>query len=193
MSTMNRLTEISEETSNGSALLAVPETRALSSEARKSFEQGLLLLQCGEPAQAAEALSQSVALAPDFAEGHMCLGLAQAMNHSIYPASDHLERATELAPDSFAVHYMLAHFNFKLRIPQKGYAAAQRALQCATRPQERYMLSQLISKEKEREHNGIARPWFNKPFSSLSLALMGGGLVASVFAIVAHIMLNHIR
>ena len=77
-------------------------------------------------------LLRVVELAPHFPEGRICLGLAYALSHDIYPAIDNLELAGQLDPESFAAHYTLAKLNFKLRIPQKGYDAARQALQCVT-------------------------------------------------------------
>jgi hypothetical protein len=193
MGMKNHVVEITEGRSYGSGMLSVPETRALSMEARRCFELGMEHLQGGNAAEAVAALSRSVECAPDFPEGHMFLGIAHAMTSSVYPAVDHLELATELAPGSFAGHYLVAQLNFKLRIPQKGYAAAERALQCARLPQQRRMLAELLQKEREREHNGLARPTFNKPFRVSSLVLLGGGLGAALFAVIIHLVLASMR
>ena len=189
----HHVVEITEGQSYGSTMMPAPETRALSMEARESFEQGIVHLQGGKAAEAVAALTRSVACAPNFPEGHMFLGVAHAMTSSVYPAFDHLERATNLAPDSFAGHYLTAQLNFKMRIPQKGYAAAERALQCARIPQQRRMLTELLQKEREKEHNGLARPWFNKPFRTSSLVLLGGGLGAAVLAVIFHMALAGIH
>jgi tetratricopeptide (TPR) repeat protein len=132
--------------------------------AMECFREGLQHFQAGNPGAALSAFSRSVLQAPEFGEAHIFLGLANALTNNIYPAFDHLERAVELQPDSFAAHFTLAQLNFKLRIPQKGYDAAREALRCATTLQQRAMLTQLLKEERARERNGIARPWFNKPW-----------------------------
>jgi tetratricopeptide (TPR) repeat protein len=129
-----------------------------------AFREGLAHFQAGNPGAAREAFSRSVLLAPECAEARIFLGLANALNCDIYPALDELEKATELQPDSFAAHFTLAQLNFKLRIPERGYAAARGALRCATTPEHRAILTQLLKEERARERNGIARPSFSKPW-----------------------------
>jgi hypothetical protein len=125
--------------------------------------------------------------APAFPEAHVCLGLAHALTHNIYPALDHLEIATKLDPDSFAAHFTLAQLNFKLRIPQKGYKAAEHALASVRTIEQRRMLTQLLREERARERDGISRPWFNKPFSAPLVFLAGSGLAAALFAVMVHL------
>jgi tetratricopeptide (TPR) repeat protein len=156
-------------------------------EAMVCFREGLEHFQAGDPGAALSAFSRSVQHAPGFGEAHIFLGLANALTSNIYPAFDHLERAVELQPDSFAAHFTLAQLNFKLRIPQKGYAAAREALRCATTLEQRTMLTQLIKEERARERNGIARPWFNKPFSTPALWMAGSGLAAALAALILHV------
>jgi len=162
------------------------QSRALPAAATQSFREGLEYLQTGDAAAAVAALSQCLEHAPNFASGHLFLGIAQALTYTIYPAIDHLEMATRLEPDSFAAHFTLAQLNFKLRIPQKGYEAAERARQCIGTLDQRKMLTHLLKEERTRERNGIARPWFNKPFSVPALVVGGGGLLAAAIAIAAH-------
>jgi len=132
--------------------------------AAAAFREGLEHFQAGDPGAALEAFSRSVLQAPKCAEARIFLGLANALRFNIYPALDQLEKAIELEPDSFAAHFTLAQLNFKLRIPEKGYAAAREALRCATTLQQRAMLTQLLKEERARERNGIARPSFSKPW-----------------------------
>jgi hypothetical protein len=159
---------------------------ALPAKAMQNFQQGLECLQAGDAAAAAAALSLSLEHAPDFAPGHMFLGIAHALTSHIYPAIDHLEMATRLERDSFAAHFCLAQLNFKLRIPRKGYEAAELARQCIGTLEQRKMLTELLKEERARERNGIARPCFDKPFSRFALLLAGGGLLAVVIAIAVH-------
>ncbi len=158
----------------------------LSTEARDCFLEGLSKLQAGEPAEAVVVLSRAVELAPTFPEARTCLGLAYALTYNIYPAIDHLETAGNLDPDSFAAHYTLAQLNFKLRIPEKGYQAAERALPCVSTVEQRKMLTQLLREERARERNGIARPAFVTPFRTSALLLAGGGLAAALIAVIVH-------
>ena len=97
------------------------QTTAVSANALQYFQHGLEELQGGNAALAVAALSQSVALAPDFADGRVFLGIAHSLSCEIYPAIDQLEAATELAPDSFMAQYALAQLYFKLRVVEKGY------------------------------------------------------------------------
>jgi hypothetical protein len=114
------------------------------------------------------------------------LGIAHALTSSIYPAIDHLEVAARLEQDNFAAHFTLAQLNFKLRIPKKGYEAAERARQCIGTLEQRKMLTELLKEERARERNGIARPSLNKPFSLPALVVAGCGLLAAVIAIAVH-------
>src|ERR1051326_8027596 len=123
---------------------------ALSQEARHSFYQGIAHLQSGEAAGAVAALSRVVESAPAFPEAHVFLGIAQALTCDIYPAIDHLEEAARLAPDSFIAHYTLAQLNFKLRTPQPGYEAAQRALKCVQTLEQRKEIVPLLKERKKR-------------------------------------------
>lgn len=171
----------------GVALQQFPALAGLSLEARSCFQEGLVKLQSAEPEEAVHLLLRTVELAPAFPEGRICLGLAYALTHNIYPAIDNLEMAGELDPENFAAHFTLAKLNFKLRIPQKGYEAAQRALKCITNIEQRKMLTELLKEERARERNGIARPWFNKPFGKPTLIVMGSGLAAALIALFAHV------
>jgi tetratricopeptide (TPR) repeat protein len=159
----------------------------LSIEARHCFQDGLARLQAAEPGEAVELFTRVVELAPNFPEARVCLGLAYALTYQIYPAIDHLEIAGELDPQSFAAHYTLAELNFKMRIPQKGYEAAERARKCISTIEQRKMLTELLKEERARERNGIARPWFNTPFSKTGLYLAGGGLAAAITALLLHV------
>jgi tetratricopeptide (TPR) repeat protein len=172
-----------------------------------AFREGLEHFQAGDPGAALVAFSRSVMLAPECAEAHIFLGLANALTSNIYPALDHLERAVELQPGSFAAHFTLAQLNFKLRIPQKGYDASRQALRCATTIEHRTMLTQLLKEERARERNGIARPsftkpwfentWFQKPwFEALRfkhrargpvLVVAGSGLAAAIITLIIHV------
>lgn len=159
----------------------------LSLEAKRCFQDGMASLQAAEPAEAVALFSRVVELAPNFPEARVCLGLAYALNYNIYPAMDHLEIAGELNPASFAAHFALAQLNFKLRTPQKGYVAAERARKCISTLEQRRMLTELLKEERVRERNGIARPWFNTPFSKTALYLTGGGLAAATAALLLHV------
>jgi hypothetical protein len=113
----------------------------------------------------------------------VALGVAYAVDYRIYPAIDHLERAASLQPDSFSAHFKLGQLYFKLRIPQKGYAEMARALDCCTALGQRRMVAQLIREEKQREKDGYARPWWNKPFSRIGVTLGAGLMFALLTAL----------
>ncbi|MGH9504649.1 MAG: hypothetical protein ACRD20_17485 [Terriglobales bacterium] len=156
-------------------------------EAIDCFREGVEQLQTGDAGAALNALSRCTEISPTFGEAHVFLGLANALSHKVYPAIDHLELATKLQPESFAAHYTLAQLNFKLRVPQKGYASAERALRCVSTLEQRKMLTQLLKEERARERNGIARPWFNKTYSKPGLLLAGSGLAAVIGALLLHV------
>lgn len=146
---------------------------ALPAAAQADLASALELIGTGEPAQAAAHLERLLEIAPDFADGHVALGIAYAMVSKVYPALDHLETATRLEPDSFFGHFKLGQLYFKLRIPRKGYDEMKRALDCASSVRERKLVAQLIREEKQREHGGVRRPWWNKPFSRKALYFVG--------------------
>jgi len=56
-------------------------------EAKESFCEGLAHFQAGDPGAALAAFSRSVELAPQFVEGHVFVGLANALTHNIYRPS----------------------------------------------------------------------------------------------------------
>ncbi|HEY1799607.1 MAG TPA: hypothetical protein VGG46_01630 [Terriglobales bacterium] len=170
-----------------STALQVLAERGLCQEAAHSFTEGMQLFQLGDAKAALAEFSKVTELAPSFGGGHVFLGLANALTYNIYPAIDNLERAAEIEPDSFAAHYTLAQLNFKLRIPQKGYEAAEHALHCIQNIEQRKMLTQLLREERAREHSGIARPWFNKPFSKTTVWLAGSGFAAMLIALIIHV------
>jgi len=155
-------------------------------EAIECLREGVARLQAGDPKSALAPLERSIQYAPDFGEAHVFLGLANALTSNIYPAIDHLELAGQLDPHSFAAHYTLAQLHFKLRIPQKGYEAAERALSCVRTIEERKKLTELLREERAHERNGLARPSFNKPFSRPTLVLAGTGFLAILIAIAVH-------
>ncbi len=164
-----------------------PPALQLQPEAVEYFREGVEQLQSGNAGLALLALSRATELAPSCGEAHVFLGLAHALSCQIYPAIDHLELAAELMPESFAAHFTLAQLNFKLRIPQKGYAAAEHALGCVQTLEQRKALTQLLKEERARERNGIARPWFNKPYSKPGLWLVGSGAAAMIGALLLHV------
>ncbi|MFB3920806.1 MAG: hypothetical protein ACE145_03745 [Terriglobia bacterium] len=155
--------------------------------ALRTFQAGLESLNCGEAKPAAACFEQVLSLAPNFTDGHIGLGIAYAIDSRVYPALDHLEHATRLDPGNFHAHFKLGQLYFKLRVPQKGYEAAQRALACATSLSERKLVAQLLREERAREKNGVPRPWWNRGFSrssvSLGFAILAGLLAALLLAL----------
>jgi len=154
--------------------------------ARQYLAEGVAHIQTGDAEAAVAVLSLAVEQAPEFSDAHVFLGIANALTHRIYPALDHLEEAARLDDDSFPAHYTLAQLNFKLRIPQKGYEASERARRCNMTLEQRRLLTALLREEKAREKNGIARPLFNKPFSVPALFLVGSGLAAAIVSVFRH-------
>ena len=146
-------------------------------EVSRRFSEGLELMNHGEPSAAAQCFEQIVEAAPDYADAHVALGIADAVCGRVYPALDHLEEATNLEPENFFAHFKLGQLYFKLHIPQKGYESMQKALDSATSIEERKLVGQLIHEQKQREEKGLARPTWNRPFSRKSLLLVGASVI----------------
>ena len=154
-----------------------PRNTTLPIEISRKFSEGLELIDHGEPAAAATCFEQIVATLPDFADAHIGLGIAYAVTGKIYPALDHLEEATGLEPDNFFAHLKLGQLQFKLHVPKKGYEEMQKALDCANSVEERKLVGQLIHEQRQREHKGLARPTWDRPFSRKTLFLIGASVV----------------
>ena len=160
---------------------------ALGMEALNSFREGMELLGLGEPREAISRLENAVACAPDYSNAYIGLGMAYAMDSRVYPALDSFERAAKLDPRNFYAHFKLAQFHFKLRIPQKGYEEAARALRCATTPEERRLLAQILKEERQREAGGVRRPTWSKPFSRTWVRVGFALLLAACVILVLHV------
>jgi len=158
----------------------------LSLQARQSFQEGIVCLQSGDAAAAVAALSRSIEHAPDYTDAHVFLGVALSLTSDIYPALDHLETAAKLDTDSFGAHFTLAKLNFKLRIVQRGNEAASDALRCVRTIEQRKMLTQLLTEERARMRNGIARPSFDKPFGVPVLLVAGVAMLAAIVTAIAY-------
>src|SRR5262249_9483306 len=96
------LSPLEEDSWKRGLVLQFPAGQQLSVEATDCFQEGMLKLQAAEPAQALPVLCRVVELAPQWPEARICLGLAYALTHNIYPAIDHLETAGSLDPENFA-------------------------------------------------------------------------------------------
>jgi tetratricopeptide (TPR) repeat protein len=166
---------------------AHPGDCRLSLRASEHLRHGLEQIALGEPAIAVAAFRSALQLAPHLPDAHVGLGVAYAMTSRIYPAIDHLERAAQLDPLGFHAHFKLAQLYFQLRVPAKGYEIARRALDCASTLDERRVVAQLLHQERQREHNGLARPWFYKSFSRSALWLSAAGAAALLFALLLHV------
>jgi tetratricopeptide (TPR) repeat protein len=160
-------TEIVSVTSR--TAVPIPSHSFLPENLQRDFALGVELVGIGEPVKAAELFEKVLQMTPEFADGHVALGMAYAMTSKIYPALDHLERAVQLESDNFFAHFKLGHLYFKLRIPYKGYKQMDLALECAGSFRERQLVAYLIREERKREHKGFRRPWWNKPFSRKAL------------------------
>jgi tetratricopeptide (TPR) repeat protein len=174
-----------EEAERAAALDRVSES--LPAEAGASFRQGLEWMSLGEAVEAARCFEQALERAPDFADGHVGLGMALAVSAQIYPALDHLETATRLEPGNFYAHFKLGQLYFKLRVPQKGYEQMRRALDCASSLGERRLVAQLLREEKQREKSAYQRPWWNKPFPRLVLVFGASGIMTLVIVLLAYL------
>ncbi len=171
---------------DGSTELALRCAGQLSVPARQHVREGLEQLSLGEPAAAVVALTSALEHAPNLPDVHVALGVAYAMTSRIYPAIDHLTHATELEPENFHAQFKLAQLYFKLRVPAKGYESSRCALDCAGSLDERRLIAELLRQERQRERDGIARPWFQKAFSRSALWLAATGTAAVLFALLLH-------
>lgn len=174
-----------EEAEHTAALERVSET--LPAEAGASFRQGLEWLGLGEASEAVRCFEQALERAPNFADGHVGLGMALAVSAQIYPALDHLEEATRLEPENFYAHFKLGQLYFKLRVPQMGYEQMTRALDCASSLGERRLVAQLLREEKQREKSAYQRPWWNKAFSRCVVLAGAGSLMVLLVALLAYL------
>jgi tetratricopeptide (TPR) repeat protein len=175
-----------EEAEGRQALERLPSS-SLPAEVTLSFQEGLGLLNCGEAAEAARCFEQALERAPQFADGHVALGIAYAVQAKVYPSLDHLELAAKLEPENFYAHFKLGQLFFKLRIPQRGYEAMSRSLDCASSLAERRLVAQMLREEKQREKTAYRRPWWNKPFSQVALVAGASVMVALIAALFAHL------
>jgi len=179
--------ECLEEEPTAGAELERGSSSQLPASALSSFRAGIDSLNCGEAKAAAICFGQALSFAPDFADGHIGMGIAYAIDSRVYPALDHLELAVKLEPRNFYAHFKLGQLYFKLRVPQKGYEEAESALRCATSLEERKLVAQLLREERQQEKNGVTRPWWYKPFSKSSVYL-GVALVAGLCAALLLVM-----
>jgi tetratricopeptide (TPR) repeat protein len=162
-------------------------TSLATTRAIECFQAGMECLGLGEAGEARGWFEKAISADPDFADGHVGLGVTHALEYNIYPAIDSLERAAELDPASFHAHYKLGQLYFKLRVPRKGYEGMSRALACARTLAERGLVAQLLREERQREKNDAPRPWWYKPFSPRGIAL-GLGLVTVLFTVAALVL-----
>jgi tetratricopeptide (TPR) repeat protein len=175
-----------EEAEGRQTLERLPAS-TLPAEVALSFQEGLELLNHGEAAEAAPCFEWALERAPQFADGHVALGIAYAVQAKVYPALDHLELATKLEPENFYAHFKLGQLFFKLRVPQRGYEAMSRALDCASNLAERRLVAQLLREEKQREKTAYRRPWWNKPFSQVALVAGTSLMLALIAVLFAHL------
>jgi tetratricopeptide (TPR) repeat protein len=157
-----------------------PRKTTLPMEISQRFSEGLELMNHGEPSAAATCFEQIVQALPEHADAHVGLGIAYAVTGKIYPALDHLEEATNLAPNNFFAHFKLGQLQFKLHVPKRGYEEMQKALDCATSIEERKLVGQLIHQQKQREEKGLARPTWDRPFSRKTLLLVAASVVVPI-------------
>jgi tetratricopeptide (TPR) repeat protein len=181
MSTVNSDLPIREHVTTGavtkpSGVIELRD-RNLPKEVSRKVLEGLELMSHGEPAAAALCFERAVQMAPEFADAHIGLGIAYAMTGKVYPALDHLEKAADIEPDNFFAHFKLGQLQFKLHVSKKGYEEMQKALNCATTVEERRLVGQLLREQKKLEEKSLARPTWDRPFSSKGLLLLGASVL----------------
>ncbi|MGH9396675.1 MAG: hypothetical protein ACRD18_07470, partial [Terriglobia bacterium] len=153
---------------------------AVSPQAIQLFSEGLRRLERAEISQAVLCFERALERSPQFADAHVALGVAHAVECRVYPALDHLHRAADIEPANFNAHFKLAQIYFKLRIPRKGYEEAQWALECATAREHRQRVAQLLRDERERSRNAVLRPTWSRPWTRVGIAMLA---CAGVFAV----------
>ena len=107
-----------------------PLRQALALEPNNAFichDLGLTLLNCGQPAPAAEALSRAIATKPDFAAAHCRLGMALAASGQPDKAIAALQEAIARDPQQAEAHAALAYLLVERGQRRAGAEAYRRA------------------------------------------------------------------
>lgn len=87
------------------------------------------LIEAGEYAQAVESLRQLLAVAPDHAEAHFFLGVAQMMQQHWDEAIEAFERATQLDPALTSAWHNIGYCYYRQDRPDPAIPYLQRALE----------------------------------------------------------------
>jgi tetratricopeptide (TPR) repeat protein len=87
------------------------------------------LIEAGEYTQAAEALHQLLAVAPDDAEAHFFLGVTQMEQQHWDDAIESFERATQLDPELTSAWHNIGYCYYRQDRPDPAIPYLQRALE----------------------------------------------------------------
>ena len=121
--------------------------------AQREFERGHMK-------ETIELLEQALILKADTAPVRTMLGIAYARTRKIDQALQHLEYATEIAPELFAPRCALGELYARLCVPDKAHEHLNRALELATTAAERSYVQGLMHEERQRDRRRIYRPRF---------------------------------
>jgi len=135
----------------------IRDARQALERAQRAFEQGRLK-------ETIDLLEQVLTMGTDGPAIRTMLGMAYARMRQVDRALEHLERGVELAPEAFGPRCALGELYLRLAIPEKARPLLERAMACATTPEERAYINALLREERARNQRRIYRPSFPKPF-----------------------------
>ncbi len=133
------------------------DPRQLLERAQREFDSGHLT-------EAIGLLEQVVAGDTDTTDIRTMLAIACARTRQVERAFAHLERALELDETAFRPHCAIGELYLRLCVPAKAREHLSRALECATRAEERSYVQSLLHEERARDRRRLQRPTFDKPF-----------------------------
>ena len=97
-------------------------------EAKKKFEEGILLYQQGKQEEAIAAFEQVVSLVPDFAEGYYNLGMAYLSQGDRDSAIARMQKAVELKPDFLEAYFGIGQAHIEKGEEEKAQEIFQKAI-----------------------------------------------------------------
>ena len=108
------------------------------------------------------SLKQVCALNPTNVEVRVCLGIAHAMNYSVYESMDILDEARALGPSNFMAQFKFAELHYRLRALHVAEAETVRALALATTPLELEQARRQLNDIRRMTREGTIKPMWTK-------------------------------
>ena len=108
------------------------------------------------------SLKNACAKNPRNAALHTFLGIAHAMNYSVYESMDALETACKMAPQDFFVQFKYSELFFRLRLMDRAEEETSRAMALANTASEISLVGKQLSEIRRLRRNGVARPAWTK-------------------------------